>query len=163
MKILQPGDDLPQIVANLGFRQHLPSFQNVRQRLRNERDVSVARTFVTRFHRLEKDVNSTHPSTAVFEQDVDVIFVLEVMVEVNYVLVVQGFVQFDLSINLRNTSGYYDCSNATGRKCDKNVKSSYLFSLVGFGHTRVGDDFGRVHFPCAQICEFVAFGKTALR
>lgn len=46
----------------------------------------------------------THPSAAVFQEDVDVIFILEMMVEVNDVLVVQGFVQFDLSVNLRNAS-----------------------------------------------------------
>lgn len=59
-----------------------------------------ATIFPTRPIIKNRDVNSTHPSTAVFKQDVDVIFILEVVVEVNDVFVMQGSVQFDFSVDL---------------------------------------------------------------
>ena len=44
--------------------------------------------------------NSTYLSTAVFQQDVDVVLVFEMVIKVHYVFMVQCSVQLDLSVNL---------------------------------------------------------------
>lgn len=42
----------------------------------------------------------TYFSTAVFQQDIDVLLVLKVVVKVHYMLMVQYSVQLDFSVNL---------------------------------------------------------------
>lgn len=44
--------------------------------------------------------SSTHSSTAVFQENVDVFFVLKVVVKVHYVFMMEGFVQLDFPVNL---------------------------------------------------------------
>lgn len=44
----------------------------------------------------------TYSSAAVLEKDVDVVFVLEVVVKLDYVFVVKGSVQLNFSVNLKN-------------------------------------------------------------
>lgn len=45
-------------------------------------------------------VKDTYFSTAVFQQDVDVLLVLEMVIEVHYVFVVQCSVQLNFSVDL---------------------------------------------------------------
>lgn len=86
------------------------------------------------------------------------------VVEVNDVFVMQGSVQFDFSVNLSKgcklNKQFKQCRQT---KMYDSMKASYLFPLVRFGNTRVWNDFGCIHFARAQICKFIAFGKTALQ
>lgn len=51
---------------------------------------------VNRFHQ-------THSSTAVFQQNVDVVFVFKVMIEVDDVFMMECFVEFDFFVNLKGS------------------------------------------------------------
>lgn len=112
----------------------------------------------------------THFSTAVFQQDVDVLLVLEMVIKVHDVFVVQRSVQLDFSVDLReggerqrgegvfvNRDFFRESDRAGG------ARSTHLLALVRLGDARVRDDFGRVNFAGGEVGHLVALGETSLR
>jgi len=78
-----------------------------------------------------------YPSTAVFQENVNVFFVLKVVVKLHYMLMMKDSVKLYFFVN--------------------------LFPLMRFSYSAVRNNFCSIDFVVCQICHLVTFGKATLK